>query len=168
MTLLSYTDNEAIGDKWNTTEFEYYRNLYAPSRNEYIVTEASRAPKNYLRLVLYLTLKQSLNFMNQSQKKLSKWIWLFLFYFWSWCCCRYHEDKTEGRRFEWKMFSFEKLSRQIQNCPVKFSQIVTYYGLILMHLNFRGSCLISDNLKTSKVLYYWSTRWITPFRYTKT
>ena len=72
LTLLSYTNNDAVGDKWNTKEFEYYRNLYAPSRNEYIVTEASRAPKNYLRLVLYLPLKQSLNFMNQSQKKLSK------------------------------------------------------------------------------------------------
>ena len=72
LTLLSYTDNDAVGDKWNTKEFEYYRNLYAPSRNEYIVTEASRAPKNYLRLVLYLPLKQSLNFMNQSQKKTFK------------------------------------------------------------------------------------------------
>ena len=63
LTLLSYTDNEFIEDKWNTTEFEYYRNLYAPSQKEYIVTEASRAPKNYLRRVLYLPLKQSLNFM---------------------------------------------------------------------------------------------------------
>ena len=55
LTLLSYTDNAVVGDKWRTNEFEYYRNLYAPSRNEYIVTEASRAPKNYLRLVLYVS-----------------------------------------------------------------------------------------------------------------
>jgi len=68
LTLLSYTDNAVVGDKWSTNEFEYYRNLYASSRNEYIVTEASRAPKNYLRLVLYVSLKQNLNFMNQSQK----------------------------------------------------------------------------------------------------
>ena len=55
LTLLSYTDNATVGDKWSTNEFEYYRNLYAPSRNEYIVTEASRAPKNYLGLVLYVS-----------------------------------------------------------------------------------------------------------------
>ena len=55
LTLLSYTVNDFIGDKWDASEFEYYRNLYTPSRNEYIVTEASRAPKNYLRLVLYVS-----------------------------------------------------------------------------------------------------------------
>ena len=54
LTLLSYTEQEGVDDKWNSDEFEYYRNLYVSSQTEYIVTEASRAPKNYIRSVLSL------------------------------------------------------------------------------------------------------------------
>ena len=60
LTLLSYTEQEGVDDKWNSDEFEYYRNLYASSQTEYIVTEASRAPKNYIRSV-FIAIEWSLS-----------------------------------------------------------------------------------------------------------
>ena len=104
------TDNTTVEVPEDTTlnwkEFEYYRDLYITNVNttyyeshpnstvgHYIVTEAARGPKNYLRIGSYLYLWY-LSFADSNQ---AKGIWTFLLCLRSRCCGVVFEDTIKRK-----------------------------------------------------------------------
>ena len=107
------TDNTTIqvpkDTNLNWKEFEYYRDLYITNVNttyyetnpnstgQYIVTEAARGPKNYLRIVSYLYLWYLSFALNFAYRNQTKGIRTFLLCLRSRCCGVVFEDTIKRK-----------------------------------------------------------------------